>query len=120
VAEYAAREDQRRQAGWIAELDGERVGCVLCVPTDRATARLRGLLVSPKARGRGLGGALVDTCVGFARAAGYARLRLWTDDVLHAAGRIYLDRGFRLVHEERHRTFGVDLTGQVYELDLRY
>jgi GNAT superfamily N-acetyltransferase len=118
VADYAAREDPVRQAGWIAELDGERVGCVLCVPTDHATARLRTLLVYPRARGRGLGGRLVDTCVGFARGAGYTRLRLWTDDILLAARRLYLDRGFRLVHEERHRTFGVDLTGQVYQLDL--
>jgi GNAT superfamily N-acetyltransferase len=120
VADYAGTDDgaAARSGAWIAELDGERVGCVFCVPYDETTAQLRILLVRPPARGLGLGGALVDTCVDFARAAGYQHMRLWTNDVLAAARRIYLDRGFRLVDEEPHHSFGVDLVGQTYERAL--
>jgi GNAT superfamily N-acetyltransferase len=74
----------------------------------------------PDARGHGLGGRLVDTCVDFARAAGYARLRLWTNDPLVAARRVYLQRGFLLTEEQPHHSFGVDLIGQTYQLDLRH
>jgi GNAT superfamily N-acetyltransferase len=108
-----------RERGWIAELDGRRVGCVLCVPgPDPDTAVLRILLVHPDARGHGLGRRLVATCVGFAREQGYATLRLWTNDVLAAARRLYLDAGFRLVAEEPHHSFGADLVGQDYALSL--
>ncbi|MCE3552317.1 GNAT family N-acetyltransferase [Pseudonocardia sp. RS11V-5] len=108
-----------RERGWIAELDGHRVGCVLCVPgADPDTAVLRILLVHPDARGHGLGRRLVATCVGFAREHGYATLRLWTNDVLAAARHLYLDAGFRLVAEEPHHSFGADLTGQDYALSL--
>lgn len=121
VADYAAAEDPRA-AAWIAELDGRRVGCVVCVPDDGdpdgRSAKLRILLVAPEARGLGLGGLLVDTCIAHARDAGYARLRLWTNHPLVAARHVYLARGFRLVAEERHRSFGVDLVGQTYELTL--
>jgi GNAT superfamily N-acetyltransferase len=117
VADFAASDDPRR-AGWIAELDGARVGCVLCVSATSDIAQLRVLLVHPDARGRGLGGLLVDTCVEHARAVGYARMRLWTNDVLESARRIYLGRGFTLIEEEPHHSFGVDLVGQTYELDL--
>jgi GNAT superfamily N-acetyltransferase/ketosteroid isomerase-like protein len=121
VADYAAGHDARREAAWIAELDGRRVGCVFCVadPDDPVAARLRLLLLHPDARGHGLGGRLVDTCLCFARAAGYARVRLWTNHPLEAARRVYLSRGFMLTDEARHHSFGVDLTGQTYELDLR-
>jgi GNAT superfamily N-acetyltransferase len=118
AADYAARHDPRREAAWIAELDGRRAGCVMCVADDRETARLRLLLVRPDARNLGLGDRLVDACLAFARAAGYARIRLWTNDPLVAARRIYLARGFALVAEDPHRSFGVDLVGQTYELDL--
>jgi len=98
------------------------VGCVFCVrsrdATDDETAQLRILLVTPEARGLGLGRALVDRCTGFARAAGYRRVVLWTNDPLAAARRIYLERGFRLVDEEPHHSFGVDLVGQNYALAL--
>lgn len=121
VADYAASDDPRR-AAWIAEIDGRRVGCVFCVPaddgSDTVTAQLRILLVDPSARGAGLGGRLVDECIDFARANGFARMRLWTNHPLAAARRVYLSRGFRLVDEEPHHSFGVDLVGQVYELDL--
>ncbi len=115
MADFAARPGQ---GGWIAELDGRRAGCVLCVPLDETTAQLRILLVDPAARGHGIGARLVDECVGFAARAGYARMRLWTNDPLVAARRIYLARGFTLVEEQPHRSFGADLVGQVYELDL--
>jgi GNAT superfamily N-acetyltransferase len=118
VADYAESTDSERQAAWIAEIDGRRVGCVFCVPADDTTAQLRILLVDPSARGHGLGGRLVEECVQFARDAGYTRMRLWTNHPLVAARRVYLARGFQLVEEEPHHSFGVDLIGQVYELDL--
>jgi GNAT superfamily N-acetyltransferase len=120
VADYAAHRDPAREAAWIAELDGRRVGCVFCVADDkdRAAAKLRILLVHPDERGNGLGGRLVDTCLDFARSAGYARIRLWTNHPLEAARRIYLARGFNPIAEEPHHSFGADLVGQIYELDL--
>jgi len=118
VADYAVDRDPVREAGWIAELDGRRVGCVLCVQADDATAQLRVLLVDPSARGHGLGGRLVDECMAFARRAGYARMTLWTNDPLLAARRVYLSRGFTLVGQEPHRSFGVDMVGQTYQVDL--
>jgi GNAT superfamily N-acetyltransferase len=118
VADYAAGHDPAREAAWIAELDGRRAGCVLCVAAGERTAKLRILLVDPAARGHGIGRLLVDTCMGFARQAGYARMRLWTNDVLADARRIYLRRGFTLVAQEPHRSFGADLVGQTYEADL--
>jgi GNAT superfamily N-acetyltransferase len=119
VADYATDHDPAREAAWIAEVDGRRVGCVFCVAADQTTAQLRILLVDPSARGHRLGGRLVDECVSFARRAGYARMKLWTNDPLVAARHIYLSRGFALVQEDPHHSFGVDLVGQVYELDLR-
>jgi GNAT superfamily N-acetyltransferase len=118
VADFADGRDDDRRAAWIAELDGERVGCVFVVPDDERTARLRILLVDPKARGHGIGGRLVDACLDFARSAGYQRMTLWTNDPLVSAARIYLDRGFRLTAEEPHHSFGADLVGQTYEREL--
>ena len=122
VADYAADHDPAREGAWIAERAGRRVGCVFCVrsrdATDDQTAQLRILLVTPEGRGLGLGRELVDRTVAFARAAGYRRLVLWTNEPLAAARRIYLERGFRLVNEERHRSFGAELVGQNYVLAL--
>jgi GNAT superfamily N-acetyltransferase len=118
VAGYAADHDPVRERAWIAERDGRRVGCVFCVRKDDETAQLRILLVTPEGRGTGLGRQLVDRTVAFARAAGYRRMVLWTNDPLAAARRIYLERGFRLVDEEHHRSFGAELVGQNYELAL--
>jgi GNAT superfamily N-acetyltransferase len=119
VADYAADTSERR-AAWIAEQDGRRVGCVFCVPAESGpnTAQLRILLVDPAARGSGLGGRLVDTCLDFARRAGYQRMVLWTNHPLAAARAIYLARGFTLVDEQPHHSFGVDLIGQNYALEL--
>jgi len=128
VADFADKPDPAREAAWIAELGGRRVGCVFCVPSHEDTAdaqtapdsaQLRILLVHPDGRGRGLGARLTAECIRFARAAGYRRLRLWTNHPLVAARRVYLAAGFVLAGEEPHRSFGVDLVGQTYELALR-
>lgn len=119
VADFAGRRGDRRNAAWIAELDGKRVGCVFCVEDDRpGVARLRLLLVDPRARGAGVGGALVEECVAFARRAGYRVMSLWTNDVLAAARRLYQRAGFVLVSSEPHHSFGHDLVAQTWELDL--
>ncbi|WP_030435662.1 GNAT family N-acetyltransferase [Actinoplanes subtropicus] len=119
VADYAGDHDPARENAWIAELDGERVGCVFCIAGKDGSAVLRILLVDPAARGQGIGKLLVDACVEFARKAGYDRMRLWTNDPLRAARHIYLSRGFELTGEGPHRSFGADLVGQTYELALR-
>jgi GNAT superfamily N-acetyltransferase len=118
VADYADDPDPEREAAWIAEVGGRRAGCVFLVAKDAETAQLRTLLVDPAARGQQLGRRLVAECIAFARRAGYQRLVLWTNEPLAAARRIYLAAGFTLVGEEPHRSFGADLTGQYYELDL--
>ena len=127
---YAAGTDPGPAAAWIAErarrpadADGERgperVGCVFCVPgDDPEVAVLRILLVDPSARGHALGHRLVQTALQFARDAGYRRMRLWTNDPLRAARRVYLRHGFKLVEHAPHHSFGVDLVGQVYERAL--
>jgi GNAT superfamily N-acetyltransferase len=94
VADFATHHDPAREAAWIAEVDGRRVGCVFCVAAEEGAARLRILLVDPAERGHGVGRRLVDTCVVFARAVGYRRLTLWTNDVLVAARRLYEAAGF--------------------------
>lgn len=118
VADFANGHVPARETGWIAERDGRRLGCVFCVAADEDTAQLRILLVHPDGRGHHLGRQLTDTCIAFAREAGYQRLRLWTNHPLVAARRIYLDAGFTLIEEEPHSSFGADLIGQVYELAL--
>jgi GNAT superfamily N-acetyltransferase len=121
VADYAAASGAPGQAAWIAELDGERAGCVFVVSGDEpGVAKLRILLVHPRARGRGLGSRLVGTAVDFAETAGYERMQLWTNHPLVAARHVYLSHGFSLIREEPHHSFGVDLVGQTYELDLRH
>lgn len=119
LANFLKSYDAKRERSWIAELDGEVVGSVFVARRDDDVANLRLLLVEPKARGMGLGTRLVDECVRFARRAGYRRLSLWTNDVLHAARRIYERAGFQLVDEEKHHSFGHDLVGQTWELELR-
>jgi DNA-binding MarR family transcriptional regulator/GNAT superfamily N-acetyltransferase len=118
VADYWTDRTPGREFAWIAEVDGARAGCVFCVQRDVATAQLRLLLVEPWARGLRIGARLVDECISFARRAGYARMVLWTNDVLVAARRIYTAAGFVLIAEEPHHSFGHDLVGQTWELDL--
>jgi DNA-binding MarR family transcriptional regulator/N-acetylglutamate synthase-like GNAT family acetyltransferase len=119
-ADFIDHFDPERERCWIAESDGERVGCVMLVkhPERADTAKLRLLLVAPGARGSGLGAELVSACIAFARERGYRRITLWTNDVLHAARRIYEATGFKLVNEGRHHSFGKDLVEQTWELDL--
>jgi DNA-binding MarR family transcriptional regulator/ribosomal protein S18 acetylase RimI-like enzyme len=118
VADFAGGYDPSRERFWLAEVDGERAGCVFCVRRDDITAQLRLLLVEPDARGLGIGSRLVGECVEFARAAGYRRMVLWTNDVLGAARRIYQRAGFQLVSERPHHSYGQDLVGQDWALDL--
>ena len=130
VAQIAARFveqfDARREACWIAERDGQNIGCVFLVQArddstqaiEPGTAQLRMLLVEPSARGLGLGLALVNECERFARQAGYKRIRLWTNSLLLAARGIYKKCGYRLLSSEAHHSFGHDLVGEIWEFEL--
>jgi DNA-binding MarR family transcriptional regulator/GNAT superfamily N-acetyltransferase len=138
VAGYTKTRDPEREAAWIAEVDGEPVGCVFCMRQDEAaigdlsgtestagrpssaerTAQLRLLLVEPSARGMGIGGRLVEQCLSFARAAGYTHMTLWTQDCLASARRIYQRAGFQLAAEGRHHSFGHDLVEQTWSRPL--
>jgi DNA-binding MarR family transcriptional regulator/GNAT superfamily N-acetyltransferase len=120
VADFITNYDPARERCWIAEIDGRHVGHVFLVrhPDEPGTAKLRLLYVDPSARGLGLGQALVAECVNFARVSGYGRITLWTQSILQSAHRIYQSAGFRLVREEPHHSFGKDLTGQTWELQL--
>jgi DNA-binding MarR family transcriptional regulator/GNAT superfamily N-acetyltransferase len=121
VDQFVTNFDPGRERCWIAEIDGQNVGHIFLVkhPDESETAKLRLLFVEPSARGVGLGDALVKECVRFARTAGYKKVVLWTQSILAGAHRIYERAGFRLVKEEPHHSFGKDLTGQTWELELK-
>jgi len=122
VADIAAQFLRKLQPAWercwIAELDGERVGAVFVVRKSATTAQLRMLILSPKARGLGLGARLTDECIAFARAKGYRKMVLWTNSCLAAARGIYAARGFKLVKSEPYEGFGQQLVGETWELRL--
>ena len=118
AAKFIERYDPKRERCWIAEKDGEIVGSVFLVTRSKTVAQLRLMLVEPKARGLGIGARLVDECVRFAGENGYRKITLWTNSVLVAARHIYRKAGFRLVHKERHHSFGHALVGETWDLTL--
>ena len=120
TADFIDHFDPACERCWIAEIDGRHVGHTFLVrhPDQPGTAKLRLLYVDPSARGLGLGKTLVDECVRFARSAGYKKIILWTQSILAAAHRIYQGAGFKLVKEDPHHSFGHDLIGQIWELQL--
>jgi DNA-binding MarR family transcriptional regulator/ribosomal protein S18 acetylase RimI-like enzyme len=117
-ANFINNYDPKKERCWVAEMQEEQVGSIFCVKASEGVAKLRLLLVDPKARGLGLGTRLVKECVRFARRSGYKKLILWTNDVLVEARHIYEKNGFKLVEEEPHHSFGHDLIGQNWELLL--
>ncbi len=118
VAEFINNYNPGRERCWIAEMDGEIIGSVFVVQSSETVAKLRLLLVEPKARGLGLGTRLVEECIRFARRRGYQKLILWTNSILLEARHIYKKTGFKLVAEEAHHSFGHDLIGETWELVL--
>lgn len=120
LGDYAMAPDPHREDAWIAERAGQIVGSIFLMKSEDPTVgKLRLLYVEPGARGLGLGRHLVDTCIRRARQLGYRRITLWTNDVLVAARRIYETSGFRLTGQSAHRSFGQDLVGQTWDLDLQ-
>ena len=118
AAKFLASFDASRERCWIADIDGAQVGSIFLVRHTDDIAKLRLLLVDPAGRGQGLGQRLVGECVAFAKASGYRRITLWTQSMLVAARKIYQEAGFKLVATEPHRSFGQDLIGETWELEL--
>jgi len=118
AAHFVQNYDSQRERCWIAECEGERLGCVFLVKASEDEARLRLLLVEPRARGLGLGKRLVEECITFARSAGYKKIGLWTNSVLDAARNIYRQHGFQMIQQENYRNFGKDLVTETWELEL--
>jgi DNA-binding MarR family transcriptional regulator/GNAT superfamily N-acetyltransferase len=118
VAHYVKHFDAAHERCWIAEVDGQRAGSVFVVRKSASVAQLRMLILTPQGRGLGLGARLTDEAIGFARARGYRRMRLWTQSNLLEARQIYQRRGFRLVRSEPNQAFGVDLVSETWELEL--
>ena len=118
LAKFIKEFDPKRERCWIAEREGENVGCVFLVKESDEVGRLRTLLVEPSARGLGIGARLVDECLRFARQVGYRKVVLWTNDILASARRIYQAAGFKLIEEEKGHSFGHDMVFQTWELEL--
>ncbi len=114
VADFVNKHDPARERCWIAEFNGENVGSIVLVKESRDVARIRLLLVEPKARGLGIGVRLVEECLGFARKAKYRKVTLWTHSVLTAARNIYERAGFKLVATQKHKTWGKEVVGETW------
>ncbi len=120
IVDFVEQLDPARERCWIAERDGERVGCIFVVrhPERGGVARLRLFLIEPHARGLGLGRRLVQEVTRFARGAGYHTITLWTQQALLAARHLYREEGYRVVHEEPHLLFGPESIAETWELTL--
>jgi GNAT superfamily N-acetyltransferase len=118
AAKYIKNFDPAWEKGWIAEVDGERVGSVFVVRRSPTIAQLRLLILAPGARGHGLGGRLTDECIEFARGKGYRKLMLWTQSHLLAARAIYRSRGFKCTKTQPYAAFGQDMVSEIWELKL--
>jgi GNAT superfamily N-acetyltransferase len=118
AADFVRRFDPKRERCWIAERDGRIVGSVFVVRKSATVAKLRLLLVEPQARGLGIGRRLIDECVRFAKASGYRKITLWTQNDLHAARHLYALAGFRRVGAQAHHSFGKKLVAETWELAL--
>lgn len=118
VADFLDSNDPKVEAGWIAEAEGIRLGCIFCVRVDQTTAKLRLFLTVPEARGRGLGRQLLAHCMAFARSKGYRRMVLWTHESHKAACALYAATGWRMVASSPGHQFGVDVVDQEWEVDL--
>ena len=118
VADFVNKFDDKRERCWIAEMDGENVGSIMLAKDSEAVARIRLLLVDPKARGLGLGRHLTDECIRFARDAGYRKMTLWTHSVLTAARHIYQQAGFKLMRSEQHESWGRPVVSEHWDLEL--
>lgn len=116
--EFFTKHDPERERCWIAERDGERIGCIFCCKESLRVAKLRMLLVEPSARGMGLGSRLIEECIQFVRSAGYRKMVLWTHKSLIAARRLYQEAGFILVKSAPNPKFRRDLVDEFWELDL--
>lgn len=118
VADFVNNYDAKRERCWIADMEGEPAGCIMLVKDSADVARIRLLLVDPKARGLGLGARLVDECVRFARKAGYRKVTLWTHSVLTAARHIYEKAGFTLTASEKRHSWGKHVVAEFWDLEL--
>jgi DNA-binding MarR family transcriptional regulator/N-acetylglutamate synthase-like GNAT family acetyltransferase len=118
VADFVNKFDNKGERCWIAEMDGNNVGCIFLAKDSATVARIRLLLVEPQARGLGLGARLVDECLRFARHAGYKEVTLWTHSVLAAARHIYEKAGFKLMRSERHKDWGPPVVSEYWDLEF--
>lgn len=118
LVQFNKKHDPKRERIWIAEQEGERIGSVMITNSGDNVAKLRLLLVEPKARGKGLGKRLIDECIDFSRRNGYKKIKLFTVNVLLEAHHLYSKTGFKIVDERPHTHFGPKLTAQIWELTL--